>query len=120
KDPKALAHVIRNLSDKELLQAPDVEAVFLERLERKTMDLNARSMALFGLAKLHQTDRASEAIAALQRFDAQGGAISAGSDLGLLLASNPASDLTRARLTLAGIAGTAQQAAVRRAAYAAL
>ena len=120
KDPKALARVVRSLPDKELLQAADEEAVLLERLERKTMDLNARSMALAGLAKLHQSDRAREAIAALQRFEANGGAVSAGSDLGLLLAGNPPADLAKVRSALASLAGTAERPAVRRAAYAAL
>jgi hypothetical protein len=85
KDPKALARALDRLSDKQLTQAPGVEPVLIERLGRKGVDLNARSSALDELAKLHQTDRVSEAIAALQRLDTGGGTASTGADLGMLL-----------------------------------
>ena len=39
--------------------------MLVERLERKSIDLNTRSAALDKLAALHKTDRVSEAIAAL-------------------------------------------------------
>src|SRR5437762_14370576 len=58
-DPQVLAKVLDRLSDKELLQAPDVEAVVVERLRRKGIDVNTRSSALDLLAKLHNTDRVS-------------------------------------------------------------
>ena len=120
KDPKALARALDRLSDKQLTQAPGVEPVLIERLGRKGVDLNARSSALDQLAKLHQTDRVNEAIAALQRLDTSGGAASTGADLGMLLAANTAPDLTKVRSRLARLAESAKEAPVRRAGYAAL
>ncbi len=120
KDPKALAGVLGRLSDKDLLAAPESEPVLLARLERKSLDLNARNGAIDGLTKARKTDRISEIITALQRLDANKGAATAMNDLGILLAANPASDLAKARPSLNKLAESAEQAPVRRAGYAAL
>jgi glucose/arabinose dehydrogenase/azurin len=119
-DPLVLAKALDRLSDKELLQAPDAEAVVMERLRRKGIDVNIRSSALDQLAKLHKTDRVSEAITALRRLDSAAAAPSAAADLGLLLTATPASDLAKSRAALSNLADTARQTPVRRAAYAAL
>ena len=119
-DPQVLAKALDRLSDKELLQAPDVEAVVMERLRRKGIDVNSRSSALDQLAKLHKTDRVSEAITALRRLDSAAAAPSAAADLGLLLTATPAPDLAKSRASLSNLADTARQTPVRRAAYAAL
>jgi glucose/arabinose dehydrogenase/azurin/lysophospholipase L1-like esterase/HEAT repeat protein len=119
-DPQVLARTLDRLSDKELMQAPDVEAVVNERLNRKGIDLNSRSKALDQLAKLHQTDRVSEAVTALRRLDSASSAPAAAADLGLLLTATPASDLAKSRAALSNLAESARQTPVRRAAYAAL
>ena len=120
RDPQVLAKALDRLSDNELLQAPDVEAVVMERLRRKGIDVNSRSSALDQLAKLHNTDRVSEAITALRRLDSAAAAPSAAADLGLLLTATPASDLAKSRASLSNLADSARQSPVRRAAYAAL
>jgi glucose/arabinose dehydrogenase/azurin/HEAT repeat protein len=117
-DPLVLARTLDRLSDKELMQAPDVEAVIIERLRRKGIDVNTRSKALDQLAKLHQTDRVSEAITALRRLDSASATPSAAADLGLLLTATPASDLAKSLAALSNLAESARQTPVRRAAYA--
>ena len=119
KQPKALARVLAGLSNKELLDAPEVEAVLTERLERKGLDVNARSQALAKLAAARKTDQVAELIAALQRLDARGSTSPALNDLGLLLATF-SKELVKVRPTLARLASSATQAPVRRAAYAGL
>jgi plastocyanin len=119
-DPKALARTLQRLSDSQIKEAPDLETVLVERLQRKGMDLNTRSAALEQLAALHKTNRVHEALAALQRLDTGGGSTAAFGDLGLLLAANPAPDLTRERGALASLAIEARQTDVRRAAAAGL
>lgn len=119
-DPVALARAVDRLTDAQLKLAPEVEPVLVQRLERKGMDLNTRSGALEQLAALHKTNRLGEALAALRRLDAGGGAPSALADLGTLLAANPAAELRQARPVLVALAREAETAAVRRAAWAGL
>ena len=118
-DPRALARVMDRLSNAELLQAPGSEAVWMERLRRKGIDINARNDALAQLAKLHQSDRGRELLAALQRLDAGANVDTTAADLGVLLTVNPA-DLQPLRDRLAALSRGARQSAVRRAAYAGL
>src|SRR6185503_15177746 len=72
------------------------------------------------LAKLHNTDRVSEAITALRRLDSAATEAAAAADLGLLLTATPASNLAKSRVALSTLADNARQTPVRRAAYAAL
>ena len=117
KHPKALARALSTLSNAELLQAPEVEGVLAERLERKGIEVNARNAALDRLANLRHTDRATEVMAALSRLDAKEGSTPAVNDLALLLTAMP-SDLPKARASLASLATNSKQASVRSAAYA--
>jgi azurin/glucose/arabinose dehydrogenase/lysophospholipase L1-like esterase len=120
-DPQLLAALLERLSDSELGRAPMVEPVLLARLERKSIDLPQRERALNELAKLRKTDRDTELLAALQRLDAKGGNVAAAAeDLGKLLGTTPPAALIKARPSLAALAVNAQQAGVRRAAWAAL
>lgn len=119
-DPKALGKIMSRLSDKDILEASDAEPVFVERLQRKGMDLNTRSAALDALSSLHKTERPAEAVAALERLDKGGASPQAVYDLGLLLASAGSSDLARLRSPLSAMAQKASQPSIRRAAYAAL
>lgn len=119
-DPRALARAVERLNDAQLKEAPDSEAVFLDRLQRKSMDFATRNMALEQLATLHKSDRANEALAALLRLDHKGAAPVVYSDLGVLLASNPSATLSQMRPKLWDMAETARQPYVRRAGQAAL
>jgi glucose/arabinose dehydrogenase/azurin len=119
-EPRALARTVGRLSDTQLKEAPDLEPVLVERLDRKTMDLNTRTAALAQLAELHHADRVSEAIAALERLDAKGGSLAAFNDIGLLLAANPPADLAKAQSKLTWLSEEAKQEPARRAGDAAL
>ena len=120
KDPVALAKVVQRLSDPQIKEAPDLEPILLQRLERSGMDLATRSGALEQLATRHHTNRVTEALAALVRLDARGGSPATFADLGTLLAANPVGELSAVRSRLWDLAGGAKQVPVRRAAYAAL
>ena len=119
KDPTLLAASLTRLSDKELAAAPATEAVLLARLERKSSDVNTRNTALEDLAKLHKTDRATEAVAALGRLDQAGASLQTINDLALLLTAMP-DGLGKQRGELQRLTSDTHQPAVRRAASAAL
>jgi len=118
-DPRALTRVLNDLSDKELLEAPASEAVLVARLDRKGLDLNARNAALDGLAGARKTGRTTEAIAALQRLDSQGGSDTVIRDVAVLLTVDPAS-LASARPALSELQANAKRPSVRSAAAAAM
>jgi azurin len=119
KDPALMAIFANRLSDKDLLAAPASEPILLARLERKTLDVNARSEALDGLAKLRKTDRAREAVAALARLDDASAPQQPINDLALLLTAMPA-ETQKVRQELQRLSSDTHQPAVRRAANAAL
>lgn len=119
KDPALVAAAVTRMSDKELAAAPSTEPVLLARLERKTMDVNSRNAALEELAKLHKSDRASEAVAALKRLDENGAPLQPVNDLALLLTAMP-DTLGNVRNDLQRLTSDTHQLAVRRAASAAL
>ncbi|HEY2952562.1 MAG TPA: PVC-type heme-binding CxxCH protein, partial [Verrucomicrobiae bacterium] len=119
KDAVLLAAAVTKMSDKELVAAPNTEPVLLARLERKTVDVNTRNAALQELAKLHQTDRVTEAVAALTRLDGSGAPLQPVNDLALVLTALP-TDLGKVRNELQRLTSDTHQPAVRRAASAAL
>jgi azurin/lysophospholipase L1-like esterase len=116
-DAKALAAYLASMSDSDLKKAPEVEAVLVERIDRKTTDVAAREGALTKLAALRKTDRVTEVIAALERTDTKGAG--AAEDLAKALGMSTATDLGKVRASLEKLVKS-QQRAVRRAAYAAL
>lgn len=119
KDPALLAASVNRMSDQELAAAPKSEPVLLARLERKTSDVNTRNTALEDLAKLRKTDRATEAVAALNRLDTPGASFQSVNDLALLLTAMP-DGLAPQRAELQRLTTDTHQPAVRRAASAAL
>jgi azurin len=119
KDPALLAASVSRMSDQELAAAPKSEPVLLARLERKTSDVNTRNTALEDLAKLRKTDRATEAVAALNRLDTPGASFQSVNDLALLLTAMP-DGLAKHRAELQRLTTDTHQPAVRRAASAAL
>ncbi len=120
KDPKALVGVLAKLSDKDLMEVSDIEPVLVERVNRRTTEINARNAALEKLASLHKSDRITETIAALRRLDERGGPVTAVKDLATLLGVMPSDDLLKQRVTLTELAHEARESSVRSAAYAAL
>ena len=119
-DPKALTALPSRLSDKDLLDAPGVEPVLIERLERPFLDIKVRTASLTALAESRKSNPTLEAIAILKRLDAGQRSASAAENIGYLLAALPPADLAKSRSTLGGLAAGGKKIPVRRAAYAAL
>jgi azurin len=117
-DPVVLAKYIDRMSDAELAKAAPSEPILLARLERKGTSSEQRERAINELAKLHNTERGSEIVALLQRFDAKGGR--AVDELGKILGGLDVKALAPARPGLVSLAERSAQESVRRAAWAAL
>jgi len=120
KDPKALAGALTRLSDKDLMEAADIEPVLVERVNRRGTEINARNAALTKLASLHKSDRVTETVNALRRLDANAASVTAVKDLATLLGTSDTAELMRVRPALSDLAHNAKKPAVRSAAYAAL
>jgi plastocyanin len=116
-DPRARRRVLARLSNSELLRAPEIEPVWIERLERGGIELSDRVVALDALATSRGSDRIREAMRALEGLDAREDPAAA-PDLGLIVAGHPASDLEEARDVAARLTRMGRQEAVRRAAWA--
>jgi len=120
-DPVIAAKLLEKMNDAELSKAPATEPVLLARLERKNLDLAQRERVLGELAKLRKTDRETELVTALQRLDHKGAAAAGATDeLGKLLSTTDPKALVKVRAGLARVGLTAQQPAVRRAAWTAV
>jgi glucose/arabinose dehydrogenase/azurin len=118
KDPKARRAAVDRLSKEELAEAPGIPEVFSARVRRPASDLNARSMALDQLARVHERDRLSEIVDVLSGWESSENSPVV-NDLGMLLASNTSSDLDKARPNLRRLLESPSEP-VRRAAYAGL
>jgi azurin/glucose/arabinose dehydrogenase/lysophospholipase L1-like esterase len=117
-DPAILAKYIGRMSDADLAKAPSSEPVLYARLERKSTSGEQRERAIAELARLHNTDRGTELVAVLQRFDSKGGP--AVDELGKILGTLDAKTLAPARPGLVTLSEKATQESVRRAAWAAV
>jgi azurin len=120
-DPHALAYILSQMSDRDLLKAPDSEGVFLARVERRSLDINDRFKAIQGLAALHKSTPEAEFGATLKYLDEKGPAGGgAAEDLGKALGSLDSDVLAKSRASLLTEAQTAAQHGVRRIAWAAV
>ena len=72
KNPKAAAYILSRLSNKELIESPRSEFVYVALLQRKGLDRKFRLEAMDGLAKLRKTDALSELIGGISELDKQG------------------------------------------------
>jgi putative heme-binding domain-containing protein len=121
-NPKAAAYILGRLSNKELVQAQRVEPVYIAMLERKGLEAKYREEALEGLAKLHNTDRLAELLAAVERLDQQEPATAAPAlaDLAALLTKSKAADVAAKKAVLESLLNKAKQPLTRQIAYAGL
>ncbi len=121
KSPVAAAYYLGRLSNKELIEAPRSEFVYVALLQRKGLERKYRIEALEGLAKVHNTDTLTELIGGLAELDKKGEASEAVlRDLsGILLQSKPA-NLTAKREALEKLTADAQLPLTRQIAYAGL
>src|SRR2546429_8435921 len=121
KSPRAAAYVLSRLSNKELVEAPRSEFVYVALLERKGLDRKYRIEALEGLAKTRNTDTLTELLKGIQDLDAKGEeAELVLRDLAALLLQTKTGDLAARRTDLEKLANEPQLPLTRQLGYAAL
>ena len=121
KSPAAAAYVLGRLSNKELIEAPRSEFVFVALLERKGLERKYRVEALEGLAKIHNTDTLTELIGGIRELDRKGeDSQPVLRDLATLFLQNKPADLTAKCADLEKLANEAQLPLTRQMSYAAL
>jgi putative heme-binding domain-containing protein len=121
KSPAAAAYVLGRLSNKELIEAPRSEFVYVALLQRKGLERKYRVEALEGLAKVHNTDPLIELIGSLRALDRKGeDAEPVLRDLAVILLQTKPVDLAAKRSDWETLAGEAQLPLTRQLIYAAL
>src|SRR5437773_3080416 len=121
KSPRAAAYVLGRLSNKELIEAPRSEFVYVALLERKGLEKRYRVEALDGLAKARNTGTLTELVKGIQELDLKGEeSESVLRDLASLLLQNKTADLAAKRADLEKLAGESQLPLTRQLGYAAL
>ena len=121
KSPVAAAYVLARLSNKELIEAPRGEFVYVALLQRVGLERKYRVEALAGLAKERNTDPLTEllvGIAAVDKKDDE--SLPVLSELGLLLLQKAPGDLAKKREDLEKLIAEGERALSRQAGYAAL
>lgn len=116
-DDDILAALAPRLSIQELLDAPDREPIFVERLMRPGLSVNTRTASLYALLELHKTDPITEGIAILGAMDESDRSVAA-EDLGYVIAAHPAPGLAASRDAFLSMATSGRKDNVRRAAFA--
>src|SRR2546430_9534068 len=121
KSPRAAAYVLNRLSNKELIEAPRSEFVYVALLQRKGLDRKYRLEALEGLSKIRNTDPLTELIASITELDKKGEDYEPVlRDLGSLLLQNKGAALAAKREGLAKLPSGTQLPLSRQIGYAAL
>lgn len=121
KNPTAAAYVLNRLSNKELIDAPRSEFVYIALLQRVGLERKYRLEALEGLAKTRGTDALTELIGGIGELDKKGDeAEPVLRELGGLLLQSKPGDLAARRAALEKLAGDSQTPLSRQAGYAAL
>jgi glucose/arabinose dehydrogenase/azurin/HEAT repeat protein len=115
--PQARHRILSRLSPADLLLAPELEPVWIERLERPGIEAADRVAALDALASERDSTRIEQAFQILQGLDRRPNPAAA-PDLGLILAAHPSADLADVRSDLWQLARAGAQEEVRRAAWA--
>jgi putative heme-binding domain-containing protein len=121
KSPRAAAYVLGRLSNRELVEAPRSEFVYVALLERKGLDRKYRVEALEGLAKARNTDALTELIGAIGDLDGKGEESEPVlRDLASLLVQSKATELAGKRGALEKLAGEGHLPLARQIGYAGL
>src|SRR5438067_7634341 len=121
KSATAAAYVLGRLSNKELIEGPRSEFVYVALLERKGLERKYRVEALEGLAKIRNTDGLTELLKGIQELDAKGEESEPVlRDLAVLLLQNKAADLASKHADLEKLAGESRLPLTRQSGYAAL
>ncbi len=122
KNPKAIAYVVNRLTNDELAAAPEVEAIWQARVERKGFDPVKRETAITKLAEMRKQERTLILTDAITKLDTQGAeAQPAVLELGRLLLSGGTAVLKPHRALLYTMSRNAiSQSFTRELAYAAV
>lgn len=121
KSPVAAAYVLARLSNKELIEAPRSEFVYVALLQRAGLDRKYRVEALDGLAKARNTDALAELIKGVGDLDKKGeNGLPVLRELATMLSQRSAADLAKKREDLEKLAAESESAPARQAGYAAL
>jgi uncharacterized cupredoxin-like copper-binding protein len=122
KNPKAVAYVVNRLTNDELAAAPEVEAIWQARVERKGFDTVKREAALARLTELRKQDRVIILTDSINKLDTQGAeAQAAVGELGRLLLAGGTAALKPHRPMLYSMSRNAiSQGFTREVAYAAV
>ncbi len=120
KDPVALKATVARLSDQDLLNVADAEAVLIERVARPGLNVNVRTASVNSLVALHKSDGISEQVSILKRILAEKRVRSAAEEIGFLITTYPKADLAKSREEFSAFAAQNENPAVRRAGFAAL
>ena len=121
KSATAAMYVLNRLSNRELIEAPRSEFVYVALLQRNGLERKYRVEALEGLAKVRTTDPLTELIRGIGELDRKGEeAEPALRDLATLLVQHKAAELSAKRGELDKLASEAQSALTRQIGYAAL
>lgn len=121
KSPVAAAYVLARLSNKELIEAPRSEFVYVALLQRQGLERKYRLEALDGLAKARNTTPLAELIRGIGELEKKGEAAAPVlRELATLLLQNKATDLAAKRDDLEKLASDAQSPVGRQIGYAAL
>jgi putative heme-binding domain-containing protein len=121
KSPVAAAYVLARLSNKELIEAPRSEYVYVALLQRAGLDRKYRVEALDGLAKARNTETLTELIRGITELDKKGeSSAPVVRELATLLLQKAPIDLAKKREDLEKLAAESESSLVRQAGYAAL
>jgi putative heme-binding domain-containing protein len=121
KSPTAAAYVLGRLSNKELIEAPRSEFVYVALLQRKGLERKYRLEALEGLARTRNTDAFTELLTGLGDLDKKGEDSEAAlRDLSALLLQSKPVELAAKRSALEKLATESQLALTRQIGYAAI
>jgi len=119
KNPVAAAYILGRLSNKELIEAPRSEFVYIALLKRPGLERKYRTEALQGLATLHQTSPLTELIAVLADLDKKGEeSLPILHELSALLVQSKPEVLAAARSSLEKLATDSQLPYTRQLGYA--
>lgn len=121
KSPVAAAYVLARLSNKELIEAPRSEFVYVALLQRAGLDRKYRVEALDALAKARNTDPLAELIAGIAALDKKGeDSAPVLRELATMLTQKAPADLAKKREDLEKLAAESESPLARQAGYAAI
>jgi putative heme-binding domain-containing protein len=121
KSPVAAAYVLARLSNKELIEAPRSEFVYVALLQRAGLERKYRLEALDGLAKARNTDTLAEIIRGIAELDRKGeNGLPVLRELATLLLQKTPADLAKKREDLEKLTTEGELPLTRQAGYAAL